>query len=106
MANENENGGLGTIVESIGSLVILVGACTFGYQCFRLVQEGNWPSFEVKDVWIWASLPPPQIKWRGIAKIVEWFLDWPLSVALLFSGVLIISIGGWIREAEKDRPKL
>jgi len=105
MANESENDGLGTIVASIGSLVILGGACTFGYQCFRLVREGSWPSFEVKDVWIWASLSAPQIQGHGMQKIVEWFLDWPLSVALLVAGLLIISISGWIHEAEKNRHK-
>ena len=105
MANESKKSGLGSTVASIGSLVVLGGACTFGYQCFRLVQAGSWPSFEVMDVWIWARLPPPHIQWRGIQKMVEWFLDLPLNVALLFGGVLIISIGGWIYEAEKDRPK-
>jgi len=103
MGNKDENGGLGTVVASIGSLVILGGGCTFGYQCFRLVHEGDWPSFEVKDLWIWANLPLPQIQWRGTQKVIEWLLDWPLSVALLFAGVVIISIGGWIHEAEKVR---
>jgi hypothetical protein len=84
-----------------------ISLCITGLEFFMWLKYGHWPD-NTLAVWLnWFNVDLSNIyypsNWIGIAKIIKWFLSWPISV---FLPVFIIFIA-WIIKftiIESNRP--
>src|SRR5258706_4529381 len=78
----------------IGLAVILLGAGLFAYQLLLWLQHGEWTSFDVKSGMQWglghSVGPVPDMKWKGVRKLLEWLLEMPLGLGLIGLGFFTI----------------
>ena len=75
------------IVETVLALLlcgILIGPGIIIWQGFKWLQLGQWISIPVSSVLIEFDIPYPDTKWSGIQTIMEWILDFPLSLTFFF----------------------
>ncbi|MFQ5773125.1 MAG: hypothetical protein ACE5GS_01265 [Kiloniellaceae bacterium] len=75
---------------TFGICLIYYGIALFLYQVNGWLTEGRWVPFPVVRAWEaffgGSAAVPPALK-----PIVGWLLDWPLSLALLVSGLGILA---------------
>jgi hypothetical protein len=70
-------------------LLAFSGVATLGYQAFLWLRDGYWTTFELKTAWEFIGGATPDLPGlRGVQKILEWILGWPLSVGLVACGVV------------------
>ena len=85
---------------TIGICLIYFGAALWFYQVYWWLTEDQWRSSSVLTAWRHFSAPPsPDSAMLGV--VVDWFMDWPLSVALLCAGAMFLGMVFGSRKAAK-----
>jgi uncharacterized membrane protein len=80
---------------TIGLCLIYYGVALFGYQLYGWFSEGAWGSFSVLAAWI-SLFGRPDLSFPVIGPTVAWFMEWPLSLALITLGLsLLCSVTGF-----------
>jgi hypothetical protein len=81
----------------IGSCICL---CTICWELYVWLKVGQWPDNTLGDWLKWfgvnlMSIYYP-INWIGVAKIIQWFLKWPISIFLPVMIICSAFVTKWI----------
>ena len=88
---------------TIGLCLIYYGIALWGYQLYGWWTEGEWTSYQVIVAWKAFFGVAPDVQFAVIAPLVGWFMTWPLSLALvLVGGLMLLSVAA-VREFAKAR---
>jgi len=87
---------------TIAVCLIYYGIAVWLYQMFLWVSDGQWVSIPVLAAWK-AVFGVPETDRSVLGMLGRWFLDWPLSLALLVLGVAIISVALSVRQGGHTR---
>lgn len=86
--------GVGTVVISVGILA---------WQAFQWLEFGIWLEVPAHYALDYFQLPYPVVSWVGVQKMIDGFLQWPLSVAIFVVGMgLAWLFGIFGSDAEKE----
>ncbi len=87
-------GAIFTIISWLGMFVAISGVLIFINQCYKWLQQGYWTPHPIKFLFqeydistSWVS----QIEWKGISKILFWFLNQSSVLLLIVLGVIIFA---------------
>ena len=80
----------GIIVMFVGIGAFCLGLAIAGYQIIGWLHYGHWDVILVRDAGI---IPHPQLQWIGAQKLIEWFLEMSLALALCGAGSLLFLLG-------------
>jgi ABC-type sulfate transport system permease subunit len=74
--------------------MILVPVFILGSQTFDWFQTETWVPLPTESVAIWLGISLSWVnepeQWKGLAQVVRWVLDLPLSLTSFFTGLLLI----------------
>ncbi|RMD62667.1 MAG: hypothetical protein D6826_06845 [Alphaproteobacteria bacterium] len=76
---------------TFGICLIYYGIALFLYQANGWLTAGRWTPFPVLRAWE-AFFGIPHIAPGPFQPLALWFLNWPLSLALLFGGVVVLGL--------------
>ncbi len=80
---------------TIGLCLIYYGVALFGYQTYGWFAEDAWSSFSVLAAWI-SFFGRPDLSYPVIGPATAWFMEWPLSLALISLGLMLLcSVAGF-----------
>ncbi len=74
---------------TIGLCLIYYGVALFGYQLYSWFAEGAWESYSILAAWI-SFIGRPDLSYPIIGPAVAWFMEWPLSLALILLGLTLL----------------
>ncbi len=74
---------------TVGLCLIYYGIALWGYQLYGWFADGEWNPYPVMVAWK-ALFGRPDLSWPIAGPVLEWFMIWPLSLAL-------IGLGGAVR---------
>jgi ABC-type sulfate transport system permease component len=76
------------VLAVFGSAFIGAAFLTFGSDCFIWLKTGIWASTTVWGALGWLVAGNyPNVEWRGLQKMIDWFLFLPLSLPTLVIGI-------------------
>ncbi len=91
---------------TIGLCLIYYGVALFGYQLYGWFAEDAWSSYSVLAAWI-SFFGRPDLSFPVIGPAIAWFLEWPLSLALISLGLtLLCSVTGFRQHARRRMVRL
>jgi len=68
------------------SFSVFLGLFIFGWQIYQWLRFGYWIKLPLSNGFEYFGIDLTSIyypmDWRGVAKIIQWFLKWPLSLSL------------------------
>lgn len=76
---------------TLGICLIYYGLALFLYQVNGWLTDGRWTPFPVSRAWE-AFFGAPLVESSLLRFIGEWFLSWPLSIALALTGCLLVAL--------------
>ena len=75
-------------------MMVLVPVLILGSQAFDWFQTDVWIPVPTESVALWLGISLSWVnepeEWKGLAQIVRWVLDVPLSMTSFFAGLLLI----------------
>lgn len=60
-----------------------------GRQIWTWLREGYWPAKSLHDWLFEVGAGGPYTSWLGVQRIIDWLLSMPLSLAMLFIGLML-----------------
>lgn len=63
-----------------------------GWQTLHWLQHGVWERWSVLRAMDYASIPVPHASWVGVQKIIYWYVELPLALALPCTAMLLLWI--------------
>ena len=91
---------------TIGMFLIYYGVALFGYQLYGWFVEDVWNSYSVLAAWI-NLFGRPDLSFPVIGPAFAWFMEWPLSLALIALGLtLLCSVTGFRQHARRRMVRL
>ncbi len=86
---------------TIGLCLIYYGVALFGYQLYGWLAEDTWGSYSVLAAWI-SFVGRPDLSFPVVGPTIAWFMEWPLSLALISLGLaLLCSVAGFREHARR-----
>lgn len=80
---------------TIGLCLIYYGVALFGYQIYGWFADDEWNSFTVLAAWI-SFFGRPDLDIPVVGPAIAWFMEWPLSLALItLGGLVLVSVTGF-----------
>lgn len=79
------------VVRAVGICLILAGIAIFGLQCLVWLRVGHWEEMGLSHLLVgteFYQMAYSPTDWQGLASILRWVLDTPLSLASLLTGVV------------------
>ncbi len=84
---------------TISLCLIYYGVALFGYQLYGWFAEGEWSPFSVLAAWI-SFFGRPDLSFPVIGPAIAWFMEWPLSLVLIATGLTVMcSVAGFRQHA-------
>ncbi len=91
---------------TIGLCLIYYGVALFGYQLYGWLAEDVWGSYSVLAAWI-SFVGRPDLSFPVVGPAIAWFMEWPLSLALISLGLaLLCSVAGFREHARRRMVRL
>ena len=91
---------------TIGMCLIYYGVALLGYQLYGWFVEDVWNSYSVLAAWI-NFFGRPDLSFPVIGPAFAWFMEWPLSLALIALGLtLLCSVTGFRQHARRRMVRL
>jgi hypothetical protein len=78
----------------VGLCAAAFGIAVLGYQLILWLRDGAWTSFDLRLAWEGINGHPPAFKWLGVQRIVDGFLELPLSLGFFVFGIIVAVSGG------------
>jgi hypothetical protein len=88
--------GILNFIVMLGTLVFMLGPVTLAYQIYFWLRYGTWLPLTILVAFSKLGISYPQTEWGGIQKIIDWLMNFPLSIGLLMLPIILILIGGFI----------
>ncbi len=80
---------------TLGLCLIYYGVALFGYQLYGWFSEDQWSAYTVLAAWI-SFFGRPDLDVPIVGPAIAWFMEWPLSVALIaLGGSILASMAGF-----------
>ncbi len=91
---------------TIGLCLIYYGVALFGYQLYGWFTEDAWGSYSVLAAWV-SFFGRPDLSFPVVGPAIAWFMEWPLSLALISLGLtLLCSVTGFRQHARRRLVRL
>jgi hypothetical protein len=90
----------GVVILMTGPLILLAGFCILGFQAALWLKNGSWTSELVGDFLPRGS----RFAWKGVEILWDYFLDWEVSLALVFIGSVTFLAALWVYERAYNAP--
>ena len=74
---------------TVGLCFIYYGVALWGYQLYGWFADGEWNAYPVMAAWR-AAFGRPDLSWPIAGPVLEWFMSWPLSLALMVLGCAVL----------------
>ncbi len=87
---------------TVGLCLIYYGVALWGYQLYGWFADGEWNPYPVMAAWT-ALFGRPDLSWPIIGPVMEWFMSWPLSLALTVLGCAILGTVTGVRQYARAR---
>ncbi len=87
---------------TVGLCFIYYGVALWGYQLYGWFADGEWNAYQVMAAWR-ALFGRPDLSWPIAGPIMEWLMSWPLSLALIVLGCMILGTVTGIRQYARGR---
>ncbi len=86
--------------------MIYYGVGLFGYQLYGWFAEDVWTSYSTLAAWI-SFFGRPDLSFPVVGPAIAWFLEWPLSLALISLGLTVLcSVTGFRQHARRRMMRL
>lgn len=83
---------IGYALAAAGGLILLYGGAIVLTQVLGWLELGIWDPAPVSELLIAWGYEGPTVEWRGVQKIIDWFLSWPAIIPIIVLGYgLVIS---------------
>ncbi len=87
---------------TVGLCLIYYGVALWGYQLYGWFADGEWNPYPVMAAWR-ASFGRPDLSWPIAGPIMEWLMNWPLSLVLTLLGCAILGTVTGVRQYARAR---
>ncbi len=87
---------------TVGLCLIYYGVALWGYQLYGWFANGEWNPYPVMVAWK-ALFGRPDLSWPIVGPVMEWFMNWPLSLALTVIGCAILGTVTGVRQYARAR---
>ncbi len=87
---------------TVGLCFIYYGVALWGYQLYGWFANGEWNPYPVMAAWK-ALFGRPDLSWPIVGPVMEWFMNWPLSLALIVLGCAILGTVTGVRQYARAR---
>ena len=87
---------------TVGLCLIYYGVALWGYQLYGWFADGEWTPYPVMAAWR-ASFGRPDLSWPIAGPIMEWLMNWPLSLVLTLLGCAILGTVTGVRQYARAR---
>ncbi len=87
---------------TVGLCFIYYGVALWGYQLYGWFADSEWDPYPVMAAW-GALFGRPDLSWPIAGPIMEWLMNWPLSLALTVLGCMILGTVTGIRQHARAR---
>ncbi len=87
---------------TVGLCLIYYGVALWGYQLYGWFADGEWTPYPVMAAWK-ALFGRPDLSWPIAGPVMDWFMNWPLSLALTVLGCTVLGTVTGVRQHARAR---
>lgn len=74
---------------TIGACLVYYAIALLVFQIYAWISDGVWTPYPVSTAWQ-SFFDQPSVSWPVVDVAVAWFMDWPLTLALIVLGLGLI----------------